>query len=114
MAAAKILKRSPKHIAEELREKLENHSFFEKITVDGPGFLNFKLSDTFIIDRLLKLQSISENKKQQKILIDYGGPNVAKPLHVGHLRSAIIGEPLMVNPHFRVHPLSYNPAVAVA
>lgn len=94
MAAAKILKRSPKHIAEELREKLENHSFFEKITVDGPGFLNFKLSDTFIIDRLLKLQSISENKKQQKILIDYGGPNVAKPLHVGHLRSAIIGESL--------------------
>ena len=63
----------------------------------NPGFINLKLTKEYLAAYMREMQadeylSIEKTKEPKKIIIDYGGPNVAKPLHVGHLRSAIIGE----------------------
>lgn len=95
LQAAKILKRPPRQIAEEIKNELEQNEAFSSISVDGPGFLNFRLSDNFILENLASLAANDyrhTTQEPEKFVIDYGGPNVAKPLHVGHLRSAIIGE----------------------
>lgn len=93
LQAAKVLKRRPLDIANEMKSALENTGIFSQVTVDGPGFVNLTLSDEFIVDTFVSGKTEKrENPAPQKIIIDYGGPNVAKPLHVGHLRSAIIGE----------------------
>ena len=72
---------------------------FEEVTAVNPGFINMKVSGAFLADYLRKMQadrdlSVEKAKEPKKIVIDYGGANVAKPLHVGHLRSASIGESL--------------------
>lgn len=83
-------------IAEELNKNEDALTKFSKIECVRPGFINFTLTDSYINECLNKMTS--ENKfnitlpKQEKIVIDYGGANVAKPLHVGHLRPAIVGE----------------------
>lgn len=83
-------------IAEELNKNKDALTKFSKIECVRPGFINFTLTDSYINECLNKMTS--ENKfnitlpKQEKIVIDYGGANVAKPLHVGHLRPAIVGE----------------------
>lgn len=92
LQAAKILKRRPIDIANEMQIALKNIGLFSQVSVDGPGFVNLSLSDDFIIEFLFKDKMDYRTQAPQKIIIDYGGPNVAKPLHVGHLRSAIIGE----------------------
>ena len=97
MMGAREYKKSPLIIANEVVETLKNNEIFETITAVPPGFINIILKDDVIIE---KTNEISDNyesliKKVEgspKVIIDYGGPNVAKPLHVGHLRSAIIGE----------------------
>jgi arginyl-tRNA synthetase len=95
MQAARILKRRPLDIAKEILPALQAIDIFSQVTVDGPGFINFTLSDRYILNALQGDKDANEPKQPpQKIVIDYGGPNVAKPLHVGHLRSAIIGESL--------------------
>jgi arginyl-tRNA synthetase len=93
LKAAKVLKQNPREIATQIAAKLEGFDEFKSISVDGPGFLNISLKDNWIYDHVkdLDVESIKSPEKK-KIIIDYGGPNVAKPLHVGHLRSAIIGE----------------------
>lgn len=97
MAGAKRYKKAPLAIASEAAEKLAGSSVFSHVEAVAPGFLNFRVSNTFLAEYLKKMQAsekfgldMPENPK--KIIIDYGGPNVAKPLHVGHLRSAVIGE----------------------
>lgn len=93
LKATKILKRNPRDIAAEIASKLEGHDAFTAISVDGPGFLNISLTDNWIYAQIKKLNTETiKSPEKEKIIIDYGGPNVAKPLHVGHLRSAIIGE----------------------
>ncbi len=99
MALAKAYKKAPIMIAQEIVEKLSNNKIFEEISAVNPGFINIKISEEFLatyIDDMAADEKagcdVNENKK--KVVIDYGGPNVAKPLHVGHLRSAIIGETL--------------------
>lgn len=97
---AKVLHQNPyeigEKIAEELNKKEEALKKFCKIECVRPGFINFTLNDTYINELLNKMHK--ENKfnitlpKQETIVIDYGGANVAKPLHVGHLRPAIVGE----------------------
>jgi arginyl-tRNA synthetase len=71
-------------------------SMFKSVTFVGPGFLNFVMTDGFLIDELILAKTYCPlpAKNTENIIIDFGGPNVAKPLHVGHLRSAIIGESL--------------------
>ena len=94
LKAAKVLKKNPREIAEELKEKCADLDVFSSISVDGPGFLNFNISDQYLLSQLSTFDPSKISAKPEKIVIDYGGPNVAKPLHVGHLRSAIIGESL--------------------
>ena len=99
MALAKAHKKAPIMIANELVEKLAGNEMFKEIEAVNPGFINIKISDSFIagyVDDMAKAENVGceKNIKPKKVVIDYGGPNVAKPLHVGHLRSAIIGETL--------------------
>ena len=96
MAAAKIYKKRPMDIAEEVAKKLEGEKIFESIEAVMPGFINIKVSNSFLLNQI---KAMAKNKKfglelpeKQKIIVDFGGANVAKPLHIGHLRSAIIGE----------------------
>ena len=99
MALAKAHKKAPIMIANELVEKLADNKMFKEIVAVNPGFINIKISEEFIanyVDEMSKSENCGceKNIKPKKVVIDYGGPNVAKPLHVGHLRSAIIGETL--------------------
>ena len=97
MAAAKTYKKAPIMIANAVVEAFSGSEIFSDIQVVNPGFINLKLNPEFLAAYLDKMQadenlSVEKAKEPKKIIIDYGGPNVAKPLHVGHLRSAIIGE----------------------
>ena len=100
MAAAKEYKKAPIAIANEVAEKLSGNSMFEKCEACPPGFLNMNLSKDYVaslvgeMSKDHKRMGVEEVETPKKIMIDYGGPNVAKPLHVGHLRSAVIGESL--------------------
>ncbi|MGN0348145.1 MAG: arginine--tRNA ligase [Roseburia sp.] len=98
MAAAKEYKKAPFVIADEVAEKLLGHGMFSMVESVKPGFLNLKIAEEYLAAYVAGMQEDGERfgcekvQSQKTILIDYGGPNVAKPLHVGHLRSAIIGE----------------------
>ena len=98
MAAAKEYKKAPIMIAEEGVAQLKDNAMFESVEAVKPGFLNLKLNNEFVASYISKMQEDTERlgcdkvENPKTIMIDYGGPNVAKPLHVGHLRSAIIGE----------------------
>lgn len=97
MAAAKQYHKAPIMIANAVVENLQENKCFSEVTAVNPGFINLKLSPEFLADYLNGMQKDSrlgcdKTERPETIIIDYGGPNVAKPLHVGHLRSAIIGE----------------------
>ena len=97
MAAAKAYKKAPIMIANDVIGILKESSLFSMADAVNPGFINLKLNPAFVADYLNEMQedeylSITQAEEPKTIMIDYGGPNVAKPLHVGHLRSAIIGE----------------------
>lgn len=97
MAGAKQYKKTPIVIAGDVAERLKDSKVFSEVNVAPPGFLNLKVTESFVKDYLDKMRGsekfgLEMPEKPKQIIIDYGGPNVAKPLHVGHLRSAIIGE----------------------
>lgn len=97
MAGAKKFKKAPVVIAGEVAEKLRDSRVFSRAEAVPPGFLNLVLSEEFLSDYVREMCKADKfglemPEKPQKIVIDYGGANVAKPLHVGHLRSAVIGE----------------------
>lgn len=98
MAAAKEYKKAPFMIADEVVEKLAANPIFAMAESVKPGFLNLKIDEAYLADYVAKMQEddgrfgCDKTEAPKTIMIDYGGPNVAKPLHVGHLRSAIIGE----------------------
>ena len=97
MAAAKEYKKAPAVIAGDVVAVLAGDKLFEKIEAVNPGFINITVSGTFLASQAEKMNveerfGVELPEKQKTIVIDYGGPNVAKPLHVGHLRPAIIGE----------------------
>lgn len=94
-ALAKALKNAPIKIAENIAQELKSDNF--KVEVCAPGFINISLNEGYLTkilnDFATSEKLLTKTHKQPKtIIIDYGGPNVAKPLHVGHLRSAILGE----------------------
>lgn len=98
MSLAKKYGKSPRTIAEDIVKILEQDSRFTNVNIAGPGFINITLTDDYLVELLNKVfTNIEENidkEEPQKIVIDYGGANVSKALHVGHLRSANIGEAL--------------------
>ena len=97
MAGAKTYKKAPFMIAEDVVKYLEDSPVFAKAEVVKPGFINLDVKAEFLASYLREMEkdpkfSVNQAAEPKTIIIDYGGPNVAKPLHVGHLRSAIIGE----------------------
>ena len=97
LAAAKRLGRKPGEIAAEVAELLAADLRLAGVNIAGPGFINLKIADATLADRaneiaadpLLGAETVAEPRR---VIVDYGGPNVAKPMHVGHLRASIIGE----------------------
>ena len=98
MQLARKYKENPRQIAEKIVKELEKDSRFINLNIAGPGFINITLSEDFVLDILNSMyQNLFNNidvREKKKVIIDYGGANVAKALHVGHLRSANIGEAL--------------------
>ena len=108
MAGAKKYHKAPVMIANEVAEKLEGCEAFSEVTAVAPGFLNLKLSKQFLCDYIRAMSTedkfgLENPEHPRTIVIDYGGPNVAKPLHVGHLRSAVIGEAVKRMDRFAGH-----------
>lgn len=100
MAAGKQARRNPREIALELVEKLQGEPAIADITVAGPGFLNITVTPDILARRAELVRSsdlagADVMSETRSIVIDFGGPNVAKPMHVGHLRSAVIGDTLV-------------------
>ena len=97
MAGAKRYHKAPLMIAQDVAQQLTDSEVFGEVSAVAPGFLNLKIKESFLKAYLNEMEQaekfgLAMPEKPQKIILDYGGPNVAKPLHVGHLRSAIIGE----------------------
>ena len=98
MNLARVYKKSPRVIAEDIVKELEKDNRFTNLNIAGPGFINITLTDEYLGSLLTKIyedKSLNIDKREKKtVVLDYGGANVAKALHVGHLRSANIGEAL--------------------
>jgi arginyl-tRNA synthetase len=98
MALAKKIKTNPRQLAEKIVEKLNLDDICETPQVAGPGFINLRLKPDFIAKNLLEINTdkdrlgIEKTDKQQNVVVDFSCPNIAKQMHVGHLRSTIIGD----------------------
>ncbi|MEQ8936471.1 MAG: arginine--tRNA ligase, partial [Amphiplicatus sp.] len=97
LAAAKAAKRNPREVADAIVRQLKDNAAFADVSIAGPGFINLTLRNDFLESKVATLAADAHlgawaNPSPETIVLDYGGPNIAKPLHVGHLRSAIIGE----------------------
>lgn len=98
-AGAKLYKKAPIMLANDVAERLKQNPIFKCVEAVKPGFLNLTLTDEYLVEYINAIAAddnlgVPQAEKPETIVIDYGGPNVAKPLHIGHLRSAIIGEAL--------------------
>jgi arginyl-tRNA synthetase len=98
LAAAKAAKLPPRQIAERILAHLETHSMFRELQLAGPGFINITMTDEWLADQMNHIANDARlgmpGKDKLTVVLDYGGPNIAKPMHVGHLRAAIIGDSL--------------------
>ena len=99
LSGAKQYRKSPLLIAKEVTDHIPENEMIDSLEVVAPGFININLKDTFLIKYVQeiyfdKYMGVPQTEHQETIVLDYGNPNVAKPLHVGHLRSVIIGEAL--------------------
>ncbi len=108
MAGAKQYKKAPIMIANEVAQKLSDSKTFSKVEAVMPGFLNMDLAPEFVLSYVTDMMEaekygVEAPEQEETIVIDYGGPNVAKPLHVGHLRPAIIGESIKRIARFAGH-----------
>ena len=97
LAGAKVYRKAPIMIAQDAAAVLQKNPVFSSVEAVNPGFLNFRISGDFLADYLSQMAAdahfgVEPEPAPRTIIVDYGGPNVAKPLHIGHLRSAIIGE----------------------
>lgn len=108
MAGAKLYHKAPLMIANDVASCLTESEVFESVEAVAPGFLNLNIQKSFLKEYLQKMESdrkfgVEMPEEKKTIMIDYGGPNVAKPLHVGHLRSAIIGESIKRIARYKGH-----------
>ena len=100
LAAAKALKANPRELAARVADRLAGDPRLSSVEVAGPGFINLKLADAALSARAAEVAADADHSgasmvtAPRKVVIDFAGPNVAKPMHVGHLRSSIIGESL--------------------
>ncbi len=99
MAAAKAAKSNPREVAQKLIDALSGNPAFAKLEIAGPGFININVTDEYIAAHLGEMANdqksgVKAPSMPETIVLDYGGPNVAKAMHVGHLRAAIIGDSL--------------------
>jgi len=99
LAAAKAAKANPRAIAEKIVARLQTDPRFQKIEIAGPGFINLTLTDAALSEHINKLRDdprcgVPKRAKPQTVIIDFGGPNIAKTMHAGHLRSLVIGDAL--------------------
>lgn len=94
LGAAKAAKKNPRAVAEEILVKVKDNPAFEKLEIAGPGFINVVPKDSFYIDALNQKSLVPQVKTPRTVFIDYGGANAAKPLHVGHLRTTVVGNML--------------------
>lgn len=103
MPCAKVARKNPRDIAQDIIDTLKtmtaDQNVFAELSVGGPGFINMVLTPEFVADHLASLSGddlcgITQNGNGQEVILDYGGPNIAKAMHVGHLRSSIIGDTL--------------------
>ena len=93
LAAAKAAKANPRAIAEKIAARLRAEGIFSKVEIAGPGFLNLDLADEALNARIARpANACAPAGNGKTVVIDFGGPNIAKPMHVGHLRSSIIGD----------------------
>lgn len=99
MAAAKIAKKAPRDIANDIVTDLLQSAAFARVDIAGPGFINLDVTDEFLAQHLGGVAAddhlgVTPLSREETVVLDYGGPNIAKPMHVGHLRAAIIGDAL--------------------
>lgn len=99
LAAAKVAKEAPRKIAEKVVAVLNTHEIFKDVSLAGPGFINLTLTDEFLGNHVTgvagdKRLGVDPKETPQTVMLDFGGPNIAKPMHVGHLRASIIGDSL--------------------
>jgi len=103
MAAAKVARenngKNPREVAQDVLAELDGQSGFATIEIAGPGFINLDVTDEFIAEHLTDARAddvlgVEKSGANKTAVLDYGGPNIAKPMHVGHLRSSIIGDSL--------------------
>jgi arginyl-tRNA synthetase len=99
LAAAKAAGRNPREIATAVAERLKDDPSLSSVEIAGPGFINLRLTGPALAERAQAIALDARSgaplaAEPRRVVIDYGGPNVAKPMHVGHLRSSIIGESL--------------------
>ncbi len=97
LALAKSLHKNPREIATMIADEVKKDNCFAKVSVDGPGFLNMSITNEFIAEVLQQMENgsdfgIQKVTQPQTVVLDYGGPNAAKAMHVGHLRAGVIGE----------------------
>lgn len=111
MAAARQLRRRPDELARQIVADLREHIDFAEVEVAGPGFINFTVKDAALAARTNALAADARSghrrtSRADRIIIDYGGPNAAKAMHVGHLRSAVIGQCLKNILRFQGHDVT--------
>lgn len=109
MVLVKLLKKSPRDIAEMILPVLGGLEFVENVSIAGPGFINIKLKDAFLVSPESYCKSQQDEKKSLMVDMDYGSYNIGKKLHIGHLRTTVVGDTFNRIARFLGHKTkSYN------